>query len=92
MKKKIKKILDIKRYENDGTLKNILEQLNIKINKRYTKSDKNIKNNNNILKRNKGRKRKDDFSIPFHNKYAPDNIINKIKNILKKYLIIFVII
>lgn len=90
MKKNIKKIFDINLYVNNNILKNILEQLNIKTNKRYTKSDKNIKNNNNILKRNIGRKPKDDFSISHHNKYAPDNIINKIKNILKKYLIIFV--
>ena len=37
-----------------------------------------------------GRKRKNDESIRYHNKYSIDNIMNKIRNVLKKYLIIFV--
>ena len=58
-------------------------------------TDKIIKRNNKLIKEKKnknksGRKRKDDESIRIHNKYTPDNIINKIKNILKKYLLIFV--
>ena len=58
-------------------------------------TDKIIKRNNKLIKEKKnknksGRKRKDDESIRIHNKFTPDNIINKIKNILKKYLLIFV--
>ena len=45
---------------------------------------------NNDGKKQLGRKTKRDKSPRNHNKYSPDNIINKIKNILKKQLIIFV--
>ena len=43
-------------------------------------------NEKNLL----GRKRKNDDSIRNHNKYSIDNIMIKIRNILKKYLILFV--
>ena len=45
---------------------------------------------NNKGKKQLGRKTKRDKSTRNHNKYTPDNIVNKIKNILKKHLIIFV--
>ena len=45
---------------------------------------------NNKGKKQLGRKTKRDKSNRNHNKYTPDNIVNKIKNILKKHLIIFV--
>ena len=45
---------------------------------------------NNSGKNQLGRKTKLDTSVRSHNKYSPDNIINKIKNILKKQLIVFV--
>ena len=54
----------------------------------YTRNKESIKKTKLDLKL--GRKTKNDYSIRSHNKYAPDNITNKIKNILKKYLIIFV--
>ena len=37
-----------------------------------------------------GRKKKNDESIRCHNKYTTDNVMNKIKNVIKKYLIIFI--
>ena len=43
--------------------------------------------NNN---KGRGRKSKGDKTIRKHTKYSSDNITNKIKNILKKFLIIFV--
>ena len=88
---KIKSILDINNYSNNTILEKIMGQLIIKEDRRNKRADNNQKNNNvNFLKKKMGRKSKDDLSIPIHDKYAPDNIINKIKNILKKYLIIFI--
>ena len=88
---KIKKILNINCYTNNIILEKIMGQLIIKEDRRYKRLDNNTKDNSdNFLKKKIGRKRKDDISMPIHDKYAPDNIINKIKNILKKYLIIFV--
>ena len=37
-----------------------------------------------------GRKRINDESLRNHNKYSPDNVISRIKTILKKYIIVFV--
>ena len=37
-----------------------------------------------------GRKRNEDTIVKIHNKFSPDNIINKIKNILKQKLLYFV--
>ena len=37
-----------------------------------------------------GRKRNEDIILKIHNKFSPDNIINKIKNILKQKLLYFV--
>ena len=53
--------------------------------KKFEKKEIN-QNETNLL----GRKRKNDNSIKNHNKYSIDNIMIKIRNILKKYLILFV--
>jgi hypothetical protein len=66
---------------------NVIEELN----KKTIVKNKNI--NNIVIGRESGmlgRKRKGDSSNRRHNKYNSDNIIIKIKNILKKYLIIFI--
>jgi hypothetical protein len=66
---------------------NVIEELN----KKTIVKNKNI--NKIVIGRENGmlgRKRKGDSSNRRHNKYNSDNIIIKIKNILKKYLIIFI--
>ena len=63
--------------------KDIIEKLNIR-NKRVNKK---LKNKGNIKC---GRKKKEDLSTRIHNNYTTDNIIIKIKNNMKKYLIMFV--
>ena len=66
---------------------NVIEELN----KKTIVKNKNI--NKIVIGRESGmlgRKRKGDSSNRRHNKYNSDNIIIKIKNILKKYLIIFI--
>ena len=66
---------------------NVIEELN----KKTIVKNKSI--NKIVIGRESGmlgRKRKGDSSNRRHNKYNSDNIIIKIKNILKKYLIIFI--
>ena len=84
---KIKKIFDsYSGIQNNVCLQNIKKVITERIDKRRKRINKEIKNEEIQF----GRKKKDDLSIRNHNKYAPDNIINKIKNIIKKYLILFV--
>ena len=84
---KIKKIFDsYSNIQNNVCLQNIKKVITERIDKRRKRINKEIKNEEIQF----GRKKKDDLSIRNHNKYAPDNIINKIKNIIKKYLILFV--
>ena len=84
---KIKKIFDsYSNIQNNDCLQNVKKVITERIDKRKKRINKEIKNEEIQF----GRKKKDDLSIRNHNKYAPDNIINKIKNIIKKYLILFV--
>jgi hypothetical protein len=75
----------------DKTLKNIYIE-NVKndlvIKKKGRKKNfiNTLMNNSNVVR---GRKSKGDKTIRKHTKYSSDNITNKIKNILKKFLIIF---
>ena len=85
---KIQNILNsISTVKNDSQIelvkKDIIEKLNIR-NKRVNKK---LKNKGNIKC---GRKKKEDLSTRIHNNYTTDNIIIKIKNNMKKYLIMFV--
>ena len=73
---------------NNNTKANGKKQL---INKEYNKNKKKeelINKSNN--KFGKGRKAINDKTNRIHNKYSSDNVINKIKTILKKYIILFV--
>ena len=84
---KIKKIFDsYQNIQNNDCLQNVKKVITERIDKRKKRINKEIKNEEIQF----GRKKKDDLSIRNHNKYAPDNIINKIKNTIKKYLILFV--
>ena len=84
---KIKKIFDsYSNIQNNDCLQNVKKVITERIDKRKKRINKEIKNEEIQF----GRKKKDDLSIRNHNKYAPDNIINKIKNTIKKYLILFV--
>ena len=66
---------------------NIKKDLSSEIITRKKLEKKEInQNEKNLL----GRKRKNDNSTRNHNKYSIDNIMIKIRNILKKYLILFV--
>lgn len=84
---KIKNIFDsYSNIQNNDCLQNVKKVITERIDKRKKRINKEIKNEEIQF----GRKKKDDLSIRNHNKYAPDNIINKIKNTIKKYLILFV--
>lgn len=83
---KIKEIIDKEYHQKNDAIDKVISQLmdkeiikNMKIEKRESKS----------LETKLGRKRNNDESIRNHTKYSSDNIINKIKTILKKYIIIF---
>ena len=67
----------------DNYVEKVKKELNIEKNKLKTISIKKIKNKEKIKL---GRKRSSDESIRNHTKYSPDNLSNKIKNILKKNL------
>lgn len=85
IKNEIKKKLKSK-FINDNTFLDIIrKEITEKVNTRNKKLNKEMK-----LKLKFGRKKKEDKSIRIHNKYTSDNIISKIKNILKRYLIKFV--
>ena len=84
---KIKNILDsYSDKQNDKIIENVKKALIEKIDTRTRRLKKEIKNKEIQF----GRKKKGDASIRNHNKFTPDNIINKIKNIVKKYLLMFV--
>ena len=70
---------------NNIFIENIKKQLVIK--KRKKNKVRKINKLENVLI---GRKRKSDETVRNHNKYSSDNIMNKIRNILKKYLVTFV--
>ena len=64
---------------------NIKDQLNINYKRRRRKQIKEI-----IKYTQQGRKKKNDDSSRNHDKYAADNIINKIKTIIDRSLIVFI--
>ena len=88
--KKILEILDkADKEENkeNNIIVNVKKQIMGKdLIKMNNKSNKEAFTKSGLL----GRKRNNDYSLRSHNKYSPDNIVNKIKTILKKYLILFV--
>ena len=85
---KIKNILNSESIvKKDSRIEIVKKDITEKLNTRSKKLNKEFKIKDNIKY---GRKKKEDISIRIHNKYATDNIIIKIKNIMKKYLIIFV--
>ena len=81
-KMKLRFLLDI---ENQN---NIIEKIKIELNANSKKRKKRV--NIGIKHSQQGRKKKNDNTKRDHNKYASDNIINKIKNILNRSLIIFI--
>lgn len=85
IKDKIKNLLKSKSILENNFVKIVRKEITEKLNTRGKRLNKDNKNKVNF-----GRKRKGDESIRIHNKYTPDNIITKIKNILKRYLIVFV--
>ena len=85
---KIHNILNsISNIKNDPRIEIVKRDITEKLNTRSKRVNKKLKNKENIKI---GRKKKEDPSIRIHNKYTTDNIIIKIKNIMKKYLIMFV--
>ena len=86
IEEEVKDIININYNIQDIYVENVKKALNKSI---YAKKILNIElkgKERNML----GRKKNNDLSIREHNKFSPDNIINKIKNILKRNLIIFV--
>ena len=73
--------------KNDSRIEIVKKDITEKLNTRNKRLKKEFKNKQEIKY---GRKKKQDLSIRSHNKYASDNIIIKIKNVIKKYLIMFV--
>ena len=67
---------------------NIIEKIKIELNANSKKRKKRV--NIGIKHSQQGRKKKNDSTKRDHNKYASDNIINKIKNIINRSLIIFI--
>jgi len=85
---KIRNILDSdSSIKNDPRIEIVKKDITEKLNTRSKRLDKEFKDKQEIKY---GRKKKEDLSIRSHNKYASDNIIIKIKNIIKKYLILFI--
>ena len=85
---KIKNILNsISNIKDDSRIEIVKKDITEKLNTRSKRLNKKLKNKEDIKY---GRKKKEDSSIGVHNKYASDNIIIKIKNIIKKYLINFI--
>ena len=85
---KIRNILDSdSSSKNDPRIEIVKKDITEKLNTRSKRLDKEFKDKQEIKY---GRKKKEDLSIRSHNKYASDNIIIKIKNIIKKYLILFI--
>ncbi len=67
---------------------NIIEKIKIELNANSKKRKKRV--NIGIKHSQQGRKKKNDSTKKDHNKYASDNKINKIKNIINRSLIIFI--
>ena len=85
---RIKNILSKESYLENSIIEDVKKKLiNKDIIKKYKKKNKETEN---IIKKKLGRKRINDESKRNHNRYSSDNIINKIKTVLKKYIIIFV--
>ena len=85
IEEEIKDIININHNIQDLYVENVKKALNKRI---YGKKKLNIEikeKARNMI----GRKKNSDVSIREHNKFSPDNIINKIKNILKRNLINF---
>ena len=87
MNGKIQRILNTDLYQKNDIIENVKNHL---LDKDIIKYKKYNTEKNKFINKKKGRKRNDDESIRRHNKYSPDNLINKIKTILKKYIINFV--
>ena len=87
----IKDILSSNYNLHNTFINNIKEDLIVKDKKRNKvlkeEIKEDIKESKQILP---GRKKKFDETVRSHNKFSPDNIMNKIRNILKKYLVLFV--
>lgn len=93
---------DIKQKVNNNTFKNIIEESKNDQKLKKAENDIQITNKkrkiivelestvNDNIKYGTGRKKKGDSTFRKHNKYAPDNIIKKIKARLLDYLIQFV--
>jgi hypothetical protein len=77
----------ISNIKDDSQIEIVKKDITEKLNTRSKRLNKKLKNKEDIKY---GRKKKEDSSIGVHNKYASDNIIIKIKNIIKKYLINFI--
>ena len=85
---KIRNILNsISSVKNDPRIEIVKKDITEKLNTRTKRLNKKTKNREDIKF---GRKKKNDLSNRIHNKYTSDNIIIKIKNIMKKYIIMFV--
>lgn len=85
IKNKIKNILNPKKNIENMFLQIVKQEISEKISAKTKILNIELKDNIKF-----GRKKKDDKTIRIHNKYSSDNIMNKIKNILKRYLILFV--
>ena len=77
----------VSNVQNDSRIEIVKKEITKKLNTRSKRFNKGCKNKKDIKY---GRKKKEDLSVRLHNKYSSDNIIIKIKNIIKKYLIMFV--
>ena len=77
----------VSNIKNDSRIEIVKKDITEKLDTRSKRTNKRLKNKEDIKF---GRKKKEDLSFRIHNKYATDNIIIKIKNVMKKYLIIFV--
>ena len=85
IRNKIKNILNPNKNSENKFLQRIKQEISEKISAKTKILNIELKDNIKF-----GRKKKDDKTIRIHNKYSSDNIMNKIKNILKRYLILFV--
>ena len=77
----------VSNIKNDSRIEKVKKDITEKLDTRNKRTNKRLKNKEDIKF---GRKKKEDLSFRIHNKYTTDNIIIKIKNVMKKYLIIFV--
>ena len=77
----------VSNIKNDSRIEIVKKDITEKLDTRSKRTNKRLKNKEDIKF---GRKKKEDLSFRIHNKYTTDNIIIKIKNVMKKYLIIFV--